>query len=122
VKFLVDAQLPLTLARLLTAAGHDVVHSSQLPDGNRTPDSVLASLADADDRIVVTKDRDFEVSHLVRREPARLLLVTTGNIANTNLVDLVSRNVGVIEGAFDGADFVELSSTAVIIRGPADGR
>ena len=52
MKFLVDAKLPLRLARLLAADGHDVVHSSQLPDGNRTPDSVLALLADADDRIV----------------------------------------------------------------------
>ena len=43
----------------------------------------------SDDRIVVTKDRDFEVSHLVRQEPRQLLLVTTGNIANTNLLDLV---------------------------------
>ena len=122
MKFLVDAQLPFRLARLLAAAGHDVVHSSQLPDGNRTPDSALASLADADDRIVVTKDRDFEVSYLVRHEPRRLLLVTTGNIANNTLVDLVTRNVEVIEGAFEGADFVELSSTAVIIRGPTGGR
>jgi predicted nuclease of predicted toxin-antitoxin system len=119
---LVDAQLPVRLARLLTVAGHDVVHSSQLPDGNRTPDSVLVSLADADDRIVVTKDRDFEVSHLVRQQPRRLLLVTTGNIANSTLLDLVARNVGAIEGAFDGADLVELSSTAVTVRGIAGGR
>ena len=54
--------------------------------------------------------------------PKRLLLVTTGNIADSDLLELVTRNIGVIEGAFEGADFVELSSTAVIIRGPAHGR
>ena len=92
VKFLVDAQLPLRLVRVLGPVGHDVVHSSQLPEGNRTTDAVFASLADADDRIVVTKD--FEVSHLVRQKPRRLLLVTTGNIANNDLLDLVARYVG----------------------------
>ena len=122
MRFLVDAQLPLRLARSLAASGHDVVHSSQLPDGNRTPDSALASLADSDDRIVMTKDRDFEVSHLVRQQPRRLLLITTGNIANNDLLDLVTRNLTLIEGAFEGADFVELSSVSVIIRGPAGGR
>ena len=121
MKFLVDAQLPLRLIRVLGAVGHDVIHSSQLPDGNRTPDAVLASLADADDRIVVTKDRDFEVSHLVRQKPRRLLLVTTGNIANNDLVELVARYAGVIESAFEGADFAELSSTTLIIRGALRG-
>jgi len=41
------------------------MHTSQLPDGNRTSDERLVSLADNDDRILVTKDRDFEVSHLI---------------------------------------------------------
>lgn len=32
MKFLVDAQLPLRLARYLREAGHDVVHTRELPD------------------------------------------------------------------------------------------
>lgn len=70
----------------------------------------------------MTKDRDFEVSHLVRQEPRRLLLVTTGNIANNDLLDLVTRNVGVIEAAFEGGELIELSSMAVIIRGSSGRR
>jgi predicted nuclease of predicted toxin-antitoxin system len=58
VKFLVDAQLPARLARFLTDAEHDSVHTTVLPKGNRTPDTELAALADAEDRVVVTKDRD----------------------------------------------------------------
>ena len=46
MKFVVDAQLPLTLARQLTAAGHEAVHTSELAQGNRTPDTVLAAFAD----------------------------------------------------------------------------
>ncbi len=65
MKFLVDAQLPLRLAQQLAAIGHDAVHSSELADGNRTSDAALASFADDECRIVVTKDRDFEVGHLI---------------------------------------------------------
>ncbi|GAB2653390.1 DUF5615 family PIN-like protein [Nocardia goodfellowii] len=59
MKFLVDAQLPRKLATFLAEAGHDVVHTSELDLGNRTPDGAIAELADRDGRIVVTKDNDF---------------------------------------------------------------
>ena len=38
-------------------------------------EGILADSADldSDDRIEVVRDRDFEVSHLVRQEPMRLL-------------------------------------------------
>ena len=66
MKFLIDTQLPAKLAELLRAAGHDVVHTSQLPEGNRTTDAALATLADQEERVVVTKDRDFRDTHLLR--------------------------------------------------------
>lgn len=59
MKFLVDAQLPARLAWFLADAGHDAVHTSELPEGNRTTDARITALADRDDRVVVTKDRDF---------------------------------------------------------------
>ena len=117
MKFLVDAQLPVRLCRLLVDAGHDVTHSSELPAGNRTPDQELAQLADASDFVVVTKDRDFEVSYLLRSSPRRLLLVTTGNIANNALHDLFVVNLEAITDALQANSYVELSAVAVIIHG-----
>jgi len=38
MKFLVDAQLPRRLAYRLQDAGHDAVHTLDLPLANRTPD------------------------------------------------------------------------------------
>ncbi|MDO9425156.1 MAG: DUF5615 family PIN-like protein [Methylobacter sp.] len=38
MKFLVDAQLPRHLAASLKWSGHDVLHTLDLPTGNRTPD------------------------------------------------------------------------------------
>jgi len=39
MKFLVDAQLPLCLARVLQSAGGDTIHTKDLPRRNATPDS-----------------------------------------------------------------------------------
>lgn len=55
MKFLIDAQLPLRLSNLLAEANHDSIHTSSLPDGNRTGDRQLADIADSENRVVVTK-------------------------------------------------------------------
>jgi len=89
VSFLVDAQLPVRLASQLGELGHDVLHTSSLPGGNRTTDQQIAALADQDGRVVVTKDADFRNSHLLTGSPARLLVVAIGNIGNDNRLDLV---------------------------------
>ncbi len=52
MKFLVDAQLPRRLARQLAVAGHGVLHTFDLPDGNRTSDLVIMERADREDRVV----------------------------------------------------------------------
>jgi predicted nuclease of predicted toxin-antitoxin system len=86
VKFLIDAQLPWRLAMFLADAGHDVVHTRELSEGNRTTDGAIADIADRDGRVVVTKDRDFRDGHLLGGTPQRLLVVATGNITNVALL------------------------------------
>ena len=70
MKFLVDAQLPARLARFLSKGGHDALHTTDLPDGNRTTDARIAELTDDQGRVVVTKDRDFRDGHLLSRSPS----------------------------------------------------
>ncbi len=45
MKFLVDAQLPIRLARLLQEAGYDTIHTRELPQQNATPDSIINTLS-----------------------------------------------------------------------------
>ena len=78
MKFLLDAQLPARLARFLSRGGHDALHTTDLPDGNRTTDARIAELADDQGRVVVTKDRDFRDGHLLSRSPQRLLVGRKG--------------------------------------------
>jgi predicted nuclease of predicted toxin-antitoxin system len=42
--------------------------------------NLLQRISMQQERIVVTKDRDFLDSFLLRQQPYKLLLVTTGNI------------------------------------------
>ena len=77
MKFLVDAQLPPILAIWLSEKGFDAIHTDNLPDRDETPDSVIRSVADAAGRIVITKDSDFYDSHLLFRQPAKLVLIAT---------------------------------------------
>ncbi len=102
MKFLVDAQLPLRLARFLREAGHDVLHTRELPDKNATSDAEILRISMAQQRVVVTKDLDFLESFLVRQQPYKLLLLTTGNIRNSDLAALFQNNL-------------ELSKTTVIV-------
>lgn len=116
MKFLVDAQLPVRLARQVGASGHDVLHTSELPAGNRATDAEIAALADSEDRVVVTKDRDFRDSHLLRRTPRRLLIVTTGNISNDALLMLFQRHLDSVVAALQEVSFVEFSSERLVIH------
>jgi predicted nuclease of predicted toxin-antitoxin system len=113
VKFLLDAQLPPRLARALVAAGHDALHTLDLSEGNRSTDRAVAETADADDRVLVTKDGDFRDSHRLRASPRRLLIVTTGNIGNDELLAIFARHLDLLATALESASMVELGHDSV---------
>ncbi|REJ07230.1 hypothetical protein DY023_04365 [Microbacterium bovistercoris] len=108
MRFLVDAQLPARLALWLRKVGFDAMHSSDLPDGNRSTDADIAKIADADDRVVVSKDADFLLSHVVSGSPQRLLVVATGNIRNDELIALFDELMGTIASRLRQYAVVEL--------------
>jgi predicted nuclease of predicted toxin-antitoxin system len=117
MRFIVDAQLPKRLARWLTDRGHDVLHTLDLPGGNRTPDLAITELAFREDRIVVTKDADFVSSFLLAGRPPRLWLVATGNMGNTELLRLMDRNIQLLEDALESHRFIELGRDRLVIHG-----
>lgn len=116
MRFLVDAQLPRRLALQLTDAGHDALHTLDLPAQNCTDDEVLRELAERDGRVVVTKDSDFVDSHILRGQPQLLLLVATGNITNDELTSLFAASLAAIVAAFQSSVFVEIDRTGLVIR------
>lgn len=116
MKFLVDAQLPRRLAITIRSVGHDVIHTLDLPNGNATPDSQINAISIAEERIVITKDADFVNSFYLKAQPYKLLLISTGNISNIELENLLLPQLQVIGEAFEGNHFLELSRTTLIIH------
>ena len=117
MNFLVDAQLPRRMAAWLAAAGCDAVHTPDLPDGNRTTDEQINDVADREQRVGVTKDSDFVDSHLLRGRPAKLLLISTGNISNRDLEALVVPLIPDIVREFGSHSFLELGRFGIVVRG-----
>ncbi len=118
VAFLVDQQLPARLAAHLKDLGHDARHIKQYPGGTTMPDTQIAAIADLERRTVVSKDDDFHLLHLTRRRPARLLLVTCGNIATADLLALVNANLADLIPAVASYWFVELHRDGVFVHDP----
>ena len=85
MKFIVDNQLPKTLAGWLTARGQDAVHVLDL-SLDRELDAGIWTRASAEGRIVISKDEDF--FHLANRagDTGRLLWVRMGNCRTVALL------------------------------------
>ena len=82
------------------------MHTLDLPDGNRTTDQALIKFSLIEQCVVVTKDSDFVESFLLRHEPWKLLLVSTGNIGNDELLRLFQLNIAQLAESFKTFDLL----------------
>ena len=116
MKFLVDAQLPVRLARFLQGVGYDTIHTRDLPLKNVTSDTEINAISIHESRIVITKDSDFFDSFLILQEPYKLLLVTTGNITNVELEALFQSNLPQLVQLFSQHSLIEMSRDAIVVH------
>ncbi len=89
--FLVDANLPVALARNLAALGVDSVHVVDLVDVT-TPDTEVWVMASGENRTIVTRDADF--AELVRgtKSGPSVIWVRLGNVRKQVLLDRINRD------------------------------
>lgn len=114
IRFLVDAHLPFRLVRLLREQGYDALHTSELPQGNVTPDWEINALSLKEGRVVATKDGDFARSLVLEGVPHKLLLVSTGNISNRELEELFLRELNRLVQLLETYRYVELGREAIV--------
>jgi len=100
----------------LHRAGHDAIHTLDLPHGNPTPDAEINDLAEREQRVLITKDADFVNSFLVLGTPYKLLLVSTGNITNADLLTLFTMFLPQINSELQAHSYLELSRAALIVH------
>ena len=112
LRFIVYAQLPKQLARFLAFhTGCDCLHTLDLPAANRTQDGSITRLSMAEKRVVITKDADFVNSFLLHGQPYKLLLVSTGNISTTDLLELFRKFLPQLTNLLTYHSYVEMSRT-----------
>ena len=114
MKFIIDAQLPVALSKFLAKNGFDVIHIDDLPNKEFSTDNEIREISLKDERIVVTKDADFLDSYYITGIPKKLLLITTGNIKNKDLLSLFDSNIKQIIELFHDHSFIELDNNKLI--------
>lgn len=114
MKFIVDAQLPKTLSDFLNYKGFDSIHTLELPDKNKTQDNIINTIADKDNRIVITKDNDFLESFLLEAKPAKLVLIKTGNISNTELIILFENQLHKISLLLEDSPLIVIYKNEIV--------
>ena len=105
MKMLVDAQLPARLANHLRRRGIEVLHTSELPLGNRTTDEELKYLSLTQAYVIVTKDGDFVDNLLLHH-----------NLSDNELIELFTNYELEILDSLSKAHFVELTRLGVVVR------
>ena len=114
MKFIVDAQLPHRLVSWIRKKGHDVIHTINLPEGNLTDDLFIIELSCKEERVVISKDMDFYNYFLLHGKPYKLILLTTGNIVNKELIALFVKNFDVLIQILNDNKVIEMDNKRIM--------
>ncbi len=115
MKFLIDAHLPPGLRRVFEAAGHDAIHTLDLPERTAAREGVLNEVSMKDARVVVTKDTDFYYSHPLHGRPWKVVLVRTGNHGVKATKWIFETHLAAIESKLAICTMVEIDQQKVTI-------
>lgn len=115
LKFLVDANLPRRVCHWLRSYGFEALHTLDLPGGNDTDDLDLVRISREQNLVLITKDSDFETLFRTNNGPAGLLLISTGNLINRDLMALLERNRERLLQVVGLGVFAELIEDTIIV-------
>lgn len=108
MNFMVDAQLPGTLARWLRGRGCDAVHVLEVEMG-QTADSAIWEFCVKEGRILISKDEDFFIFATRPGDAGHLLWLRVGNCRTKHLLTMLNQRWAEIETAFsEGQRIVEV--------------
>jgi len=93
VKFLIDAQLPPVLQRVMEREGFEAVHAKDLGLAP-SEDHEIRDYALANDFVVISKDDDF-TAYALEPHNLKVIWVRTGNCKNKLLIEVLLANLPV---------------------------
>ena len=110
LQFLVDTQLPPRLSVFLKSK-----HTTDYPKGHLFTDRMIKEIALKEERIIVTKDKDFFDLFMTHQSLPRVLLVELGNINNNDLLKIFEKNIEHIIKLFEqNAGLVLLNNEMIV--------
>ena len=101
MKFLIDTQLPPKLSNWISQQGFDSIHTTHFRNGQFYIDTSLIRIAVEQNRIIISKDKDFQDYYFLKGAPPKVLLLQLGNISNRDLLTFFERNFGTICSSFN---------------------
>ncbi len=116
MKFLVDEQLPISLVKWLEGQGYNVIHATSLGKNLRISDKEVCKESMLNQRVVISKDIDFLNTYLIRKEPWKLIYLTTGNISNKVLLELFQSNLSQLIDLLGKVNVVEMNQQNIFVR------
>ncbi len=96
LRFIVDTQLPPSLAEYLRRREFDATHVVDYPSGSLTSDAEIISIAVKEERIIISKDIDFFDYFLLKGYPPSVILLQLGNIKNSDLFEFLGKQIETI--------------------------
>lgn len=103
--FLIDAQLPPSLAGALRDAGCEAVHVADI-DLQTATDRQIWDEAGSRSAVLVTKDRDFSLLRATSKDGPAILWVRVGNTDNRTLLAQILRSLPAIIAAVERGETV----------------
>jgi predicted nuclease of predicted toxin-antitoxin system len=89
MRFLCDVHISYKLVKHLENSGFAAIHINTILDKWFTKDKDITTYADINDFIIITKDADFRDSHLLKKQPKKLIKINLGNTSNNRLIELL---------------------------------
>jgi predicted nuclease of predicted toxin-antitoxin system len=105
VKFIVDNQLPVALAKHLRDRGLDCQHVLEAGLGDAA-DTAICRHAELQDRIIISKDEDFFYFAKQRHAKIKVIWVRFGNCRTSALLAAFERSWQRIESCLNAGDRV----------------
>lgn len=103
MRFLVDAQLPPTLARRIESLGHIAEHVADRGLATATDDEIRQYAASVS-AVIVTKDEDFAIRRLLTQEGPSVVWIRTGNTRRVELLRRMEAEFSTIVSALERGD------------------
>ena len=116
MKFIIDANLPKKLCFWLIAKGFDSIHTLELPEKNLSIDNVINKISISESRVLISKDKDFVNSFLIRQEPYKLIHIKAGNLTNPELMDIFEKKFSNILELLEHSSFLEIHRNIIIVH------